>query len=73
MPFFSYRKMEAVHFVEQLLLFFNPVQFHQIERVKPQFFDWLLDYLDGGKIKRVCNTDITRQPNSDEEAAGMVR
>jgi hypothetical protein len=42
-------------FVGELVLFFNPVQFHQIERSKPQFFYWLLDYPVGGKIKRRSN------------------
>ena len=55
MSFLSYGKMEVAHLVQQLVLFFNLVQFGEIERTKPQFFYWLLDYLDGGEIKRRCN------------------
>ena len=35
MPFYSYGKVGVAHFVGQLVLFFNLVQFHQIERAKP--------------------------------------
>ena len=44
------RKMEIAHVGEQFVCFFNLVQFGEIEREKPQFFCWLLDYLDGGEI-----------------------
>ena len=42
--------MEVVRLLGQLVLFFNLVQFGEIERAKPQFFYWLLDYRDGGEI-----------------------
>jgi len=51
--------MEVAHRVGQLVLFFNLVQFGEIERAKPQFFFWLLDYPDGGKIKRGVTLEFT--------------
>ena len=47
--------MEVVRLLVQVVLFFNLVQFHQIERENPRFFYWLLDFLVGGEIERGCN------------------
>jgi hypothetical protein len=54
-PFSRPENMEVGHRVGQSVLFFNLVQFGEIEQAKQQIFYWLLDYPDGGKIKKRWN------------------